>query len=56
MKQKNIVYPEKYKLDMKRLSGFFSNTDEFLTKFACDTLQILKNVDVFQHECTILQK
>lgn len=47
MKQKNIVFPKKYKEDMKRQAGFFSNTDELLTKYACDTLQILRNVDVF---------
>ena len=47
MQQKNIVYPKKYKEDMKRQAGFFSNTDELLTKYACDTLQILRNVDVF---------
>lgn len=47
MNQKNIVYPQKYKTDMKRQAGFFSNTDELLTKYACDTLQILRNVDVF---------
>lgn len=47
MKQKKIVFPAKYKLDMKRLAGFFSNSDELLTKYACDVLQILRNVDVF---------
>ncbi len=47
MKCKNIVFPKKYKKDMKLLAGFFSNSDELLVKYACDVLQILRNVDVF---------
>lgn len=47
MHQKNIVFPQKYKDEMKLLSGFFSNSDELLLKYACDNLQMLKNVDVF---------
>ena len=36
-----------YKDDIKNCSGFFSPSDELLTKYCCDTLQLLGNVDVF---------
>ncbi|MFI3241449.1 MAG: hypothetical protein R3Y43_02665 [Alphaproteobacteria bacterium] len=43
----DINYPPSIKDEMRDASGFFSNTDDLLTKFCCDELNILKNVDVF---------
>ena len=45
--KRNLVFPQKFKEEIKSLSGFFSNSDELLIKYACDSLEILKNVDVF---------
>ncbi len=42
-----LNFPEPIKTELKNASGFFSPSDELLTKFCCDELQILTNIDIF---------
>ena len=51
-----VSFSDGYKADIKYASGFFSPSDELLTKFCCDSLQLLKNVDIFVPWCYTMSK
>jgi hypothetical protein len=41
-----VTYPDTIKRDMKVMSGFFSPSDALLTRFACETINMIQEMDV----------
>lgn len=46
MKKPNVVFPQKLKDKITALSGFFPATDENLTRFCSESLNIIQNIDI----------
>ncbi len=56
IKKPRAKFSKGYKDDIRYAAGFFTPTDEQLTQFCCDSLQALKNVDIFQAWCYTMSK
>jgi hypothetical protein len=41
-----VSYPDTVKRDMKAMTGFFSPTDMLLTRFACEMINMVQEIDV----------
>jgi hypothetical protein len=61
--QPHIHFSKKVKEKMKNNSGFFPPTDEKLTRFCCESLDVLANADMFacwnfynDFECRLVEK
>ena len=46
IKNYNMTFPDNLKEQIKKASGFFSPTDEYLTRFCCESINMIKNIDV----------